>query len=293
MAMKKGLGRGLDALLGDYTAQPPEGVQKADVYLIDTNADQPRKTFDEEKLKELSESIKRHGMVQPIIVRQSGDRYVIVAGERRFRAARLAGLTEVPVLVKALDDEQVMEVALIENLQRENLNPIEEAAAIRFLMEQHDLTQEEVAKRLAKSRPAIANALRLLNLDPFVQDLVKDGKLSAGAARAILAVKSPLDQRILADDAVTDHLSVREVERRVNVFNAHKEDEYTEMKKRPHTGEGRQNISNDLYFAQEQLREKLHTRVTIAGTEERGKLTIEYFSKDALDYLYLLLMEQK
>ena len=165
MAMKKGLGRGLDALLGDYTAAPPEGVRQTDVYLIDTNADQPRKTFDEEKLRELADSIARHGMVQPIIVRQNGERFVIVAGERRFRAARMAGLTQVPVIVKALDDAEVMEVALIENLQRENLNPIEEAAAIRFLMEQHDLTQEEVAKRLAKSRPAIANSLRLLNLD--------------------------------------------------------------------------------------------------------------------------------
>ena len=119
MAMKKGLGRGLDALLGDYAAAPPEGVLQADVYLIDTNAEQPRKTFDEEKLKELADSIARHGMVQPIIVRQNGDRYVIVAGERRFRAARMAGLTQVPVIVKAFDDAQVMEVALIENLQRE------------------------------------------------------------------------------------------------------------------------------------------------------------------------------
>lgn len=176
MAMKKGLGRGLDALLGDYTAAPPEGVRQTDVYLIDTNADQPRKTFDEEKLRELADSIARHGMVQPIIVRQNGERFVIVAGERRFRAARMAGLTQVPVIVKALDDAEVMEVALIENLQRENLNPIEEAAAIRFLMEQHDLTQEEVAKRLAKSRPAIANSLRLLNLDDGVQDYVREGK---------------------------------------------------------------------------------------------------------------------
>lgn len=134
----------------------PEGVRQTDVYLIDTNADQPRKTFDEEKLKELADSIARHGMVQPNHrAGQNGERFVIVAGERRFRAARLAGLTQVPVIVKALDDAEVMEVALIENLQRENLNPIEEAAAIRFLMEQHDLTQEEVAKRLAKSRPAI------------------------------------------------------------------------------------------------------------------------------------------
>lgn len=292
MAMKKGLGRGLDALLGDYTAQPPEGVQKADVYLIDTNADQPRKTFDEEKLQELANSIARHGMVQPIIVRPNGERYVIVAGERRFRAARLAGLTEVPVLIKALDDEQVMEVALIENLQRENLNPIEEAAAIRFLMEQHDLTQEEVAKRLAKSRPAIANSLRLLNLEDSVQELVREGKLSAGAARAIVAVKDPFSQRLLADEAVTGRLSVREVERRANLIHAGKLEEDRQLREGQRAALAQPRLSNDLFFAQEQLREHLGTRVTIAGTEERGKVTIEYFSKDALDGLYLLLMGQ-
>lgn len=292
MAMKKGLGRGLDALLGDYTAQPPEGVQKADVYLIDTNADQPRKTFDEEKLQELANSIARHGMVQPIIVRPKGERYVIVAGERRFRAARLAGLTEVPVLVKALDDEQVMEVALIENLQRENLNPIEEAAAIRFLMEQHDLTQEEVAKRLAKSRPAIANSLRLLNLEEPVQELVREGKLSAGAARAIVAVKDPFSQRLLADEAVTGRLSVREVERRANLLHAGKLEEDRQLREGQRAAQAEPRLSNDLFFAQEQLREHLGTRVTIAGTEERGKVTIEYFSKDALDGLYMLLMGQ-
>ena len=207
MAMKKGLGRGLDALLGDYTAAPPEGVRQTDVYLIDTNADQPRKTFDEEKLKELADSIARHGMVQPIIVRQNGERFVIVAGERRFRAARLAGLTQVPVIVKALDDAEVMEVALIENLQRENLNPIEEAAAIRFLMEQHDLTQEEVAKRLAKSRPAIANSLRLLNLDDGVQDYVREGKLSAGAARVLVITQT--DSNAITRKNANEHAKKR------------------------------------------------------------------------------------
>ena len=277
MAMKKGLGRGLDALLGDYTAAPPEGVRQTDVYLIDTNADQPRKTFDEEKLKELADSIARHGMVQPIIVRQNGERFVIVAGERRFRAARLAGLTQVPVIVKALDDAEVMEVALIENLQRENLNPIEEAAAIRFLMEQHDLTQEEVAKRLAKSRPAITNSLRLL-------------KLSAGAARALVAVKDACKQRTLAQEASLRGLSVREVERRAHAAN--NEEEIRRMKAEQKAEAARGCRSNDLYAAQEQLRERLGTRVAINGTEEQGKLVIEYYSKDMLEGLYELLMRQ-
>ncbi|MCI6966722.1 ParB/RepB/Spo0J family partition protein [bacterium] len=290
MAMKKGLGRGLDALLGDYTAAPPEGVRQTDVYLIDTNADQPRKTFDEEKLRELADSIARHGMVQPIIVRQNGERFVIVAGERRFRAARMAGLTQVPVIVKALDDAEVMEVALIENLQRENLNPIEEAAAIRFLMEQHDLTQEEVAKRLAKSRPAIANSLRLLNLDDGVQDYVREGKLSAGAARALVAVKDVRKQRTLAQEAALRGLSVREVERRAHAAN--NEEEIKRMKAEQKAEIARGRISNDLYAAQEQLRERLGTRVTISGTEEQGKLVLEYYSRDMLEGLYELLMRQ-
>ena len=291
MAMKKGLGRGLDALLGDYAAAPPEGVLQADVYLIDTNADQPRKTFDEEKLKELADSIARHGMVQPIIVRQNGDRYVIVAGERRFRAARMAGLTQVPVIVKAFDDAQVMEVALIENLQRENLNPIEEAAAIRFLMEQHDLTQEEVAKRLAKSRPAIANALRLLNLSEGVQEYVRTGQLSAGAARALVGVKDPGKQHALAQEAALQGLSVREVERRAQAANNEAERKRAKAEQKAEAARGR--ISNDLYAAQEQLQEHLGTRVTISGTEARGKLVIEYYSRDALEGLYELLMHQR
>lgn len=291
MAMKKGLGRGLDALLGDYAAAPPEGVLQADVYLIDTNAEQPRKTFDEEKLKELADSIARHGMVQPIIVRQNGDRYVIVAGERRFRAARMAGLTQVPVIVKAFDDAQVMEVALIENLQRENLNPIEEAAAIRFLMEQHDLTQEEVAKRLAKSRPAIANALRLLNLSEGVQEYVRTGQLSAGAARALVGVKDPGKQCALAQEAALQGLSVREVERRAQAANNEAERKRAKAEQKAEAARGR--ISNDLYAAQEQLQEHLGTRVTISGTEERGKLVIEYYSRDALEGLYELLMHQR
>ena len=291
MAMKKGLGRGLDALLGDYAAAPPEGVLQADVYLIDTNAEQPRKIFDEEKLKELADSIARHGMVQPIIVRQNGDRYVIVAGERRFRAARMAGLTQVPVIVKAFDDAQVMEVALIENLQRENLNPIEEAAAIRFLMEQHDLTQEEVAKRLAKSRPAIANALRLLNLSEGVQEYVRTGQLSAGAARALVGVKDPDKQRALAQEAALQGLSVREVERRAQAANNEAERKRAKAEQKAEAARGR--ISNDLYAAQEQLQEHLGTRVTISGTEARGKLVIEYYSRDALEGLYELLMHQR
>ena len=164
---KKGLGRGLDALLDPYSVEQEDSskdhrVISVSVRDIDTNAQQPRKQFDEEALSELSASIKTHGIVQPLIVKERNGRYLIIAGERRFRAARMAGLNEVPVLVADYDEAQIHEVSLIENIQREDLNPIEEAAAIRFLMQQHDMTQEEVASRLGKSRPAIANALRLL-----------------------------------------------------------------------------------------------------------------------------------
>ncbi len=285
MAVKKGLGRGLDALLGDYTATPPEGVVQADIYLIDTNAAQPRKTFDEERLNELAASIKRHGVVQPILVRQMGDRYEIVAGERRYRAARLAGLERVPVIVKQFDEDQLHEVALVENLQRENLNPIEEAAAIRFLMQQHDLTQEEVSSRLGKSRPAIANSLRLLNLPGDVQGLVKEGTLTAGHARALAGLKNEARVRVLANDAARFGWSVREVERKAAYIENDAPEPPT---KRPKNSVARQ--TNDMYAAQERLREHLGTKVVIEGTEKRGRVTIEYYSKDGLEGLYDLLM---
>ncbi len=285
-ANRKGLGRGLDALLGDYSNAPPEGVVQADIYLIDTNADQPRKDFDEERLQELAVSIERHGVVQPIIVRKNGERYSIVAGERRYRAARLAGLARVPVIVKQFDEEEVHEVALVENLQRENLNPIEEAAAIRFLMQQHDLTQEEVSRRLGKSRPVIANALRLLNLPGDVQKLVREGSLSSGHARAVAGIKDEAKLRCLAADAVRYGWSVRDMEHKAAAINVKEADGpgAAKEKKRPKQ-------TADLFAAQEKLRERLGTKVLIEGTEERGKITIEYYTKENLEWLYEILAQ--
>ncbi len=284
---KKGLGRGLDALLGDFSTEPPEGVVQADIYLIDTNAEQPRKTFDEERLRELASSIERHGMVQPIIVRRVGERYSIVAGERRYRAARLAGMQKVPVIVKEFDDAEVHEVALVENLQRENLNPIEEAAAIRFLMLQHDLTQEEVSQRLGKSRPVIANALRLLNLPEDVQKLVREGELSSGHARAIAGVRDENRQKTLATDAVKFGWSVREVENKAaSVNNAELFPNAREEKP-----EKRPKQTGDMFAAQEKLREQLGTKVSIEGTEKRGRITIEYYTRENLEWLYEILMQ--
>ena len=279
MAMKKGLGRGLDALLGDYTQPTPEGVQALDIHAIDINADQPRKDFDAAKLQELADSIQRHGVVQPIIVRQKGSRYTIVAGERRFRAARMAGLTTVPVIVKDMEEAQVMEVALIENLQREDLNPIEEAAAIRFLMQQHDLTQEEVSKRLAKSRPAIANSLRLLSLPEQIQDYLKKGQLQAGHARALAGLQDEKLQLALAEKIIREGLSVREAEALVR----------EQGNKPPRPQKTQAQTDPDLAAAETHLRERLGTKVSIKGNGKRGRIVIEYYNAETLQGLYELL----
>lgn len=279
MAMKKGLGRGLDALLGDYTQPTPEGVQQVDIRRIDTNAGQPRKDFDQEKLQELADSIRQHGVVQPILLRQNGERYVIVAGERRFRAARLAGLEKVPAIVKDLDEAQVMEVALIENLQREDLNPIEEAAAIRFLMQQHDLTQEEVSKRLSKSRPAIANSLRLLTLPEPVQAYLRNGKLQAGHARALAGLQDPEAQAVLADKIVGEGLSVRAAE---SLAREQGQKPPRQKKEPPAT-------DPDLAAAEASLREWLGTKVSIQGNSQRGRIVIEYYNAELLQGIYDLL----
>ena len=279
MAMKKGLGRGLDALLGDYTQPTPEGVQELDIHLIDTNAGQPRKDFDQEKLQELADSIRQHGVVQPILLRQNGERYVIVAGERRFRAARLAGLEKVPAIVKDLDEAQVMEVALIENLQREDLNPIEEAAAIRFLMQQHDLTQEEVSRRLSKSRPAIANSLRLLTLPEPVQAYLRNGKLQAGHARALAGLQDPEAQAVLADKIVGEGLSVRAAE---SLAREQGQKPPRQKKEPPAT-------DPDLAAAEASLREWLGTKVSIQGSSQRGRIVIEYYNAELLQGIYDLL----
>ncbi len=275
----------MDALLGGSSIPEGSTVSTLSVYLIDTNFDQPRKTFDEAKLKELSVSIEQHGVVQPIIVKKSDDRYKIIAGERRFRAARMAGLNEVPVIVRDLDEQEVLEVSLIENLQRENLNPIEEAAAIRALMDEHDLTQEEVAKRLGKSRPAVANSVRLLALPEEIRNLLLDGKLQAGHCRVLASI--PDDQLMIntAIKAAGGEWSVRETEQRVASLLALKSLERKQPK--------RSRLSNDIRHAQDKLRERLGTKVSFKGDDDRGKIVIEYFSKDELTNIYDLIMGEK
>jgi len=275
-----GLGKGLDALLGDFSiTEQTTGVQEVDITLLDTNPGQPRKAFDPERLEELKNSILRHGVVQPIVVRKNGSRYTIVTGERRYRASRLAGLKTMPVVVREFDDKQVMEVALIENIQREDLNPIEEAAAIRFLMDQHDLTQEEVSERLSKSRPAIANSLRLLNLPQKVMEQVKNGALSAGHGRVLAGITDADRQQALADKAVAEQLSVRALE---ELSKAEPKAQKPKKKKEAPA-------KAELYDLQEQLRERLGAKVAITGSQKKGRIVIEYFDRDVLDTLYQLL----
>ena len=282
-AQKKGLGRGLDALLDPYSMSLEEkesektGVLTINVREIDTNSLQPRKQFDENALTDLAASIKIHGIVQPLIVKKKKNRYLIIAGERRFRAARMAGLDEVPVLVTDYDEAQIHEVSLIENIQREDLNPIEEAAAIRFLMKQHDMTQEEVASRIGKSRPVIANALRLLQLPDSVIELLKSGMLSAGHGKALAGLNDDKIIEQLANECLKNGYSVRALEERIKHLND---------RKKPATKKEKVVLSEELRGLEEEFRESLGTKVTFSGTNKRGKITIEYFNREDLERVY-------
>ena len=284
MADKKGLGRGLDALLGGY--EEPEKQQGAvleiSVYDIDTNPDQPRKTFDEQKLNELAASLKNHGVVQPLIVRKKGDRYLIVAGERRFRAARIAGLKKVPVVVSEIDADAVAEIALIENIQREDLNPIEEAGAIRFLMKQHDLTQEELSERLGKSRPVIANALRLLSLPQELREKISEGTLTAGHGKMLAGLSDEKKQRALAARCVEEGWSVRRLEE--------------ELQQLSETRQAKPRKARDkdpaLMRVEKEIKTHLAAKVQITGNGERGKIVISYYSREDLENIYQNLMRE-
>jgi ParB family chromosome partitioning protein len=215
MASNKGLGKGLGALLGDFSEEPLEAsaYRELPIYKVEPNPDQPRRDFDEEELQALSNSISVHGVIQPLTVREMPNGYYqIIAGERRWRAARMAGLSDIPVVIIEADDRKAMELALIENLQRQDLNPVEEALGYQTLMQDYGLTQEDTAKQVGKSRPAVANALRLLSLSPDLLALVRSGQLSAGHARAVLSLKSEKAQKEAAQKIITLGLSVRQAE---------------------------------------------------------------------------------
>ncbi|MDI3476501.1 MAG: ParB family transcriptional regulator, chromosome partitioning protein [Thermoanaerobacterium sp.] len=276
---KRGLGRGLQALIPDIDEENTKGVENIKISDIEPNQFQPRKHFDDESLKELSDSIKEHGIIQPIIVRKINFGYQIVAGERRWRAAKLAGLKEIPAIVKDFDDQKVMEIALIENLQREDLNPIDEAKAYKSLMEQFNLTQEEISKRVGKSRSAIANSIRLLNLDENVQNMLMEGKITTGHAKVILALQDADKQNIIANKIVDKNLNVRETE------NLIKEVASPKRKKRQ---------VNDIYIKEieDNFCRFFGTKVKIIPGKNKGKIMIEYYGEEDLSRLTDLIINR-
>ena len=290
--MKKGLGRGLGSLFGDFEDESSENKKEVEVKveqvvvnepkeieigLIDRNPDQPRKNFDDEALEELASSIKNYGVIQPIIVKEVDGRYVIIAGERRWRASRIAGLKTVPCVVKNYTEQEVSEIAIIENLQREDLNPIESAKAIKSLISQYNLTQDEVADKIGKSRPAVANTLRLLLLPEQIIALVESNKLTAGHARALLAVENPVKQKELALQIVEQGLTVRDIENIIKHLNKPKTEVVVKEK------------SLELKDFEERIKRVFSTKVSIKGNESKGKIVIDYYSKDDLDRIYDIL----
>lgn len=286
MASRKGgLGRGLDALFADNSLEEisPSSAVKLKINEIEPNRAQPRKEFDEKALSELAESIAKHGVIQPLLVRPLSDgSYQLVAGERRWRASRLAGLTEVPVVIKELSDSEAMEIALVENLQREDLNPIEEAQGLKLLIDTYGLTQEECASRVGKSRPAIANALRLLALPEAVLELIKNGKLSSGHARALLSLTDEKKITGLANEIILKGLSVRETERAVRLLLKGE----TKIEKKPK--------KRDKYYDEVELAlsETMGRKIKVLpGKGQRGTLEIEFFSKDDLSKIAKALEE--
>ena len=275
-----GLGRGLDSLFADNSVDELNpSVNKLRIMEIEPNRDQPRKDFDEKSLSELAESIEQHGVLQPLVVRPlTNGGYQLVAGERRWRAARIAGLTEVPVVIKELTDEEVIEIAMIENLQREDLNPLEEALGYRYMMDELNITQEQAAEKVGKSRPAVANAIRLLRLPDEVQEMVKNNLISPGHARALLGFEN---QELIIQTAkriVKEDLSVREVETLVK--NSQKTPKVPKQQKR------------DKFFSEVELAlvENLGRNVKIKESKkDAGVLEIEFFDKDDLEGLAMKL----
>lgn len=278
MASKKpsGLGRGLGALLGDDVMKTESsGSLSLPISQVETCSSQPRKRFDDESLQELADSISQHGIIQPLTVRKlSSGYYQIIAGERRWRAARLAGLQEVPVIVIEADDRKVAELAMIENLQREDLNPMEEAAGFQSLIESYHMTQEEAAQRVGKSRSAVTNALRLLGLTPSVRKLVEEGKLSAGHARALVPL-SPSLQESAANAIVSGGLSVRQTEALVKRLSAEKKEAQV---KDP-------DEVDYLAEAQNELKTRLCRGVKIVPGRKKGRIELEYYGMDDLNDL--------
>ncbi len=289
MTSKKGLGRGLESLFGMYDSdisnenittkkveKKDSGVMEVKVSDVRPNPNQPRKFFDEEALQDLANSIKVHGVIQPLVVNKEADgSYMIIAGERRWRASQIAGIEVVPVIVKNYTEKQVKEISLIENLQREDLNPIEAARAIKQLMDEYKLTQEVVAERIGKSRSNVANTLRLLSLAPEVVKLVESGKLSAGHARSLVVVDDLATQSKLANSAASGKLSVRDLEKAVK--------NYTNPQKQHIVKVVEQSI--ELKELVNDMQRVFATKVSAIGNDNKGRIYIDYYSRDDLDRL--------
>lgn len=279
--MPRGLGKGLQAFFPDDLNEKEEVIEEIKLKDLRPNPYQPRKNFSEEAMDELVESIKQHGILQPIIARKSIKGYEIVVGERRFRAAKKAGLKTVPVIVKDFSDERMMELAVIENLQREDLNPIEEATAYDKLLQHLNITQEELANRLGKSRPHIANHIRLLQLPKDVQLLIADGKLSMGHGRALLGLKKKEKMPALVEKVLREKMNVRELEKLVQQLNEKNVSRETKKKKTA--------LPPYIKEREESLRHRFGTSVTIKKGKKKGKIEIEFFSDDDLERILTIL----
>lgn len=292
MSKSRALGKGLGALIPQLEEEDLQNIQELPLTEIEINPDQPRRNIDPESLQELAASIKIHGVLQPLLVRKKGLGYQLIAGERRLRAAKLAGLDRVPVVIKELDDRRVMEIALVENLQREDLNPIEEAQAYRRLIDEFQLTQEEIAKAVGKSRPAIANTLRLLQLPAPIQQMVLDGQLTMGHARALLGLEQPEQQLFVGEKIIKENLSVRETEEIVRLTHdsAVSRETVEEEKKLRGTGTKRQKLDPNLEAIVEDMTRLFGTKVRIKSRGERGKIEIEYYSQEELERITELLL---
>lgn len=293
---RKGLGRGLDSLLGIFDNREELNKNKKqvsdkksvvsdkkldtteiEISLIDNNKEQPRKNFDPTSLKELAESIKTYGVIQPILVTPNGDRYTIVAGERRFRASKLAGLKKIPAVVRNYTKQEVQEISLLENIQREDLNPIETAKAMQELLTNYNWTQDVLADRLGKSRPVVANYVRLLSLCPEVIEMIESGKLSAGHARCLVVVSDPAVQIKLAKEAINKRITVRDMEKAVKELTAPKKEKQKES------------LSMEMRDFVNTMSKKFSTKVNIIGNNKKGRIYIDYYSADDLDRIYDLI----
>lgn len=306
MAKRTGLGKGLGAIFGEDVVENQENVSRETsgnqanpnskneespgkeymmkMSLIEPNTGQPRKAFDQESIQELSDSIKKYGVLQPLLVQKKGDRYEIIAGERRWRAAKEAGLKEIPVVIREYTKQQSMEIALIENVQREDLNPIEEAMAYQQLMQEFELTQEEIAERVSKNRVTITNSMRLLKLDKRVQEMLIQGLITGGHARALLSMEDGEQQYQISLKIIGERLSVREVEKLVKAIGKPKKSSKEKEK------EDEQDLSLIFKDLEERMKQAMGTKVTINKRDRnKGKIEIEYYSEAELERLVELI----